>query len=63
MVVIIGMVTQEYNETSVSSFRLLSTDDKPTDCPNGSIVIEIDTGKKYRFDAEEKQWYDAGFAR
>ena len=57
------MVTQEYNETSVSCFRLLSTDTKPTDCPNGSIAIEIDTGRKYRFDAVEKQWYDSGFAR
>lgn len=57
------MITQEKNEMSVSHFRLMSTDTKPTDCPNGSVAVEIDTGKKYKFDAEEKQWYDSGFAR
>lgn len=42
-------------------FRGLSTDDKPiefngTDIPNGAIFIEMDTGKFYMFDLENKQW-------
>ena len=38
----------------------LSTDDpKPTDInENGAIFYEIDTGKEYRFDAENKTWYE-----
>lgn len=57
------MVTQECNKMSVSYFRLLSTDEKPTDCPNGSVAVEVDTGKEYRFDAENKRWYVSGYAR
>ena len=40
----------------------LSTDVKPTDkvegipIQNGSIFIEMDTNKKYRFDIESRQW-------
>lgn len=40
----------------------LSTDTKPTDktegirIQNGSVFIEMDTGKKYMFDAENSQW-------
>lgn len=37
--------------------RLKSTDQKPTDkVPNGSSCIEVDTGKKYLFDGDSKQW-------
>lgn len=37
--------------------RLLSTDTKPTEgVPNGSACIEIDTGKKYLFDATAGEW-------
>lgn len=37
-------------------FRGLSTDEKPTDCPNGSVFFEMDTGKAYTFDVENSQW-------
>lgn len=42
-------------------FRGLSTDTKPTeyngsDIPNGSLYIEMDTGKFYMFDLEHKAW-------
>ena len=36
----------------------LSTDTKPLNQPNGSKFYEIDTGKKYRFDKENKQWLE-----
>ncbi len=37
--------------------RGLSTDTKPTDnIDNGSIFIEIDTGKIYMFDLENEEW-------
>lgn len=35
-----------------------STDTKPLDVENGSVFQEIDTGKIYRFDAENKTWYE-----
>lgn len=38
-------------------YRGLSTDTKPTEgIVNGSIFIEIDTGKIYMFDEENEQW-------
>lgn len=38
-------------------YRGLSTDTKPTEnITNGSVFIEIDTGKLYMFDAEGTQW-------
>ena len=42
--------------------RLLSTDDKPTDVRNGSTLIEIDTGRRYLFDADSMTWnqYSSG---
>lgn len=39
----------------------LSTDTKPVDeIPNGSTLVEIDTGYKYMFDANSKAWIDHG---
>lgn len=35
-----------------------STDEKPITCANGSKFWEIDTGKLYRFDAENENWVD-----
>ena len=38
----------------------LSTDEKPTDCPNGSLFVEMDVARLYLFDAEGaswKEWY------
>ena len=38
-------------------FRGLSTDVKPTErVGNGSIFIEIDTGKVYMFDKKNIEW-------
>lgn len=51
------MLTQVYNDMSFAKFDGLSTDNKPVDCPNGSEFNEIDTGDKYLFDADSKQWY------
>lgn len=48
--------------TKVSAFEepkicfCLSTDTKPTDVPNGSFCVEMDTGKRYFFDAEFESW-------
>lgn len=38
--------------------RCLSTDEKPTDVLNGSVLTEIDTGKTYLFDAAGKAWHE-----
>ena len=38
-------------------FRGLSTDEKPVErVGNGSIFIEIDTGKVFMFDEQNKVW-------
>ena len=34
----------------------LSTDTKPLNVPNGTILIEIDTSKIFLFDAENEVW-------
>ena len=34
----------------------LSTDTKPTDVANGSILVEMDTGTAYMFDEENSTW-------
>lgn len=34
----------------------LSTDTKPTDVANGSILLEIDTSKLFMFDGDSKTW-------
>ena len=45
---------QVYNDV-----RCLSTDEKPTESiKNGSILVEIDTGTRYMFDAENEQWHE-----
>lgn len=36
--------------------RGLSADSKPTDVPNGSTFLEMDTGNVYAFDKENVQW-------
>lgn len=47
---------------SIVELRGLSTDTKPTTISedevieNGSIFIEIDTGKVYLFDLENQEW-------
>lgn len=36
--------------------RGLSADEKPTELPNGSTFLEMDTGDVYIFDEEHYQW-------
>ena len=44
-------------ELMLVEMRGLSTDEKPIlSIENGSAFIEIDTGKVYLFDLENKQW-------
>ena len=48
-------------ETINTELRGLSTDTKPTEIneskiDNGSVFIEIDTGKVYLYDLENQQW-------
>ena len=38
--------------------RCLSTDEKPTDVKNGSVLTEIDTGTQYLFDADSGTWIE-----
>ncbi len=58
------MVTQEYNCSSIQIFFLTSSDTKPTeDVSNGSVVIEVDTGKQFRFDIENVTWHDFGYVK
>lgn len=58
------MVTQEYNRSSIQIIFLTSSDTKPTeDVDNGSVIIEVDTGKEYRFDKENIRWYDFGYVK
>lgn len=51
----------KYN-TTFCQFCGLSTDTKPVTSfggifiANGSVFLEMDTNKKYLFDAEHKQW-------
>ena len=40
--------------------KCLSTDDKPTDVANASVLLEMDTGKVYMFDGENEAWLDFG---
>lgn len=52
------MLTQHYKPNIPASFFCTSSDTKPTDCENGSMLHEIDTGKVYRFDAENLVWHE-----
>ena len=52
---------KEDKEYIITELRGLSTDTKPTkigdkDINNGAIFIEIDTGKVFLFDLDNKQW-------
>ena len=41
-------------------YRGLSTDTKPTDAPNGSVFLEMNTGKVFCYDAEGENWIELG---
>ena len=51
-------ITSSYNETK--EIYCLSTDTKPTGVPNGSICVEMDTGKLYLYDEDGTQWIEWG---
>lgn len=49
----------------VQEIRCLSTDTKPTNSnlkdgvmPNGTILLEMDTGKVFMFDYDNQRWID-----
>lgn len=46
-------------ETMFSSFRGLSTDEKPTNVPENSLFMELDTGVGYYFSEGEWKVYAA----
>lgn len=48
----------EVTVTTGWDLRGLSTDNKPTDVPNGSTFLEMNTSKVYVFDAENSQWLE-----
>lgn len=52
------MVTQSYSPTTENIYDCLSTDTKPSDCPNGSKLNELDTQTVYRYDKANDVWYD-----
>lgn len=47
-----------YPNARASKWSGLSTDSKPTDVENGAEYYAIDTGKIYRYDAENSTWYE-----
>lgn len=56
--------TNDEGRTMVAELRGLSTDTKPTTVgditiDNGSVFIEIDTGKIFFYDIESKTWKEA----
>ena len=56
------MITQYrpayYDNPRAASLAGLSTDAKPVYVENGATYEEIDTGKTFRFDKENKVWYE-----
>jgi hypothetical protein len=57
-------ITSNEGEVKALEFRGLSTDTKPTtldneDIANGSVFIEIDTGKIFFYDLENEEWKEA----
>lgn len=47
-----------YVSPRAPSFAGRSIDTKPMDVENGAVYREIDTGRVYRYDAENKRWYE-----
>lgn len=48
------------NNSDTYEYRGLSTDTKPTNCPNGSLWLEMNTGKIFFFDIESETWIEWG---
>lgn len=47
-----------YNTARAPEFTGRSIDTKPNNAENGAIYHELDTGRTYRYDAENKQWIE-----
>lgn len=47
-----------YDTPRASEYTGRSIDAKPINVENGASYIEIDTGRVYRYDAENKQWME-----
>ena len=43
-------------KANAMEYRGLSTDTKPTDAPNGSVFLEMDTGDVYMYNADGSEW-------
>ena len=43
---------------SAETYYGLSTDSKPTSCGNGSVFVEMNTGKIYLFNAASSAWVE-----
>lgn len=59
-----NVITNNEGEAKALEFRGLSSDTKPTQLDgetiaNGSVFIEIDTGKIFFYDLENEQWKEA----
>lgn len=48
------------NGIGLTEYAVLSTDTKPTSCLNGSMAMEVDTGKLYVFDESASTWTEIG---
>jgi len=61
-------INKNSDRSTINSLELfgLSSDEKPidkfngTDITNGSSYLEMDTGMKYLYDAENKEWIYGG---
>ena len=43
---------------NIKDFRGKSTDEKPTNCENGSTFYEMDTKKLFMYDGENTEWVE-----
>lgn len=56
-----NLKSTQFGEQSAYELRGLSTDDKPStingkNISNGTLFIEIDTGKVFLYDLENEEW-------
>jgi hypothetical protein len=49
-----------FNVNGQTQIYQLSTDTKPDHAANGTLLVEMDTGKLYTYDEENKQWHEFG---
>lgn len=45
-------------EAGQQKYVCLSTDTKPETANNGDILVEMDTGKSYMYDASGEEWVE-----